>query len=165
MAMPNNETKSTTPNTSRMPNMFEQATETFKTTMDAGLKFQQDAVKSMMGCFSGMDRFDDVRQRIEAVTNDSITMIRKNAERTQKLFDDQCRSGMDLINKSFETAKSGKIQNGNVVEQCRSAWKNGFDAMCTGIDAMAKANVQAVENWASFFDKTLTACEMPATAK
>lgn len=152
-------------NTNRNANMFEQAADSFKTTIDAGLKMQQDAFKNMMNCFTGIDRFDDVRTRIESVTNETVGMIRKNAERTQKLFDEQVRTGTEMMNKSFDSMKIGKIANGNVTEQCRSAWKNGFDAMCSGIDAMAKANVQVVENWASLFDKTIVTCEPMTTAK
>ena len=152
-------------NTNRTNNMFEQAADGFKTTIDAGLKMQQDAFKNMMNCFTGIDRFDDVRTRIESVTNETVGMIRKNAERTQKLFDEQVRTGTEMMNKSFDSMKNGKMANGNVTEQCRSAWKNGFEAMCSGIDAMAKANVQVVENWASLFDKTIATCEPMTTAK
>ena len=152
-------------NMNRNTNMFEQAADSFKTTIDAGLKMQQDAFKNMMGCFTGMDRFDDVRTRIESVTNETVGMIRKNAERTQKLFDEQVRTGTEMMNKSFDSMKNGKMANGNVSEQCRSAWKNGFEAMCSGIDAMAKANVQVVENWASLFDKTIVTCEPMTNAK
>jgi len=160
---PDNKNPNTT--TTRATNMFEQAADSFKTTLDASLKLQQDAFKNMMGCFTGFDRFDDIRQRVESVTNETVTMIRKNAERTQKLFDEQCRTGTEMMTKSFDSMKGGKIQNGNVSEQCRSAWKNGFEAMCSGIDAMAKANVQVVENWASLFDKTIATCEPMTTTK
>lgn len=151
--------------TNSATNVFEQAADSFKTTMDASLKLQQDAFKNMMGCFTGFDRFDDVRQRIESVTNETVGMIRKNAERTQKLFDEQCRTGTEMMTKSFDSMKGAKTQNGNVSEQCRSAWKTGFEAMCSGIDAMAKANVQVVENWASLFDKTIATCEPTTAAK
>lgn len=152
-------------NANRNNNVFEQAADSFRTTFDAGLKMQQDAFKSMMNCFTGFDRFDDVRTRIESVTNETVGMIRKNAERTQKLFDEQVRTGTDMMNKSFDSMKNGKMTQGNMTEQCRSAWKNGFDAMCSGIDAMAKANVQVVENWASLFDKTMATCEPMTTTK
>ena len=169
MANPNIDNKNpnmnANPNTTRNTNMFEQAADSFKSTLDASLKLQQDAFKNMMGCFTGFDRFDDVRQRVESVTNETVGMIRKNAERTQKLFDEQCRTGTEMMTKSFDSMKGGKIQNGNVSEQCRSAWKNGFEAMCSGIDAMAKANVQVVENWASLFDKTIATCEPMTTTK
>jgi hypothetical protein len=142
----------------RTVDMFEQATESFRATMDAGLKFQQDAMRSMFGAFSGTERMDDVRRRIESITNDSIGLIRKNVEQTQKLFDQNCRTGMDMMNRTFEAIRPN-TGNADAVEQCRSAWKNGFDAMCSGIDAVAKTNVQVVENVASFLDRSLTMAE------
>lgn len=140
--------------------MFEQATDSFKAAMEAGVKFQQEAFKNMFGMFTGIDNVEDVRKRIETVATDSIEMIRKNAEQSEKLFDAGCKSGMDVMKKSFEMMKSGHGEPADLFEQSRGVWKTGFDAMRSNIENVAKANTQAIENWSSFLDRAMKTTDM-----
>jgi len=144
--------------------MFEQASDNFKAAMEAGVKFQQEAFKNMFNMFTGIDNIDDVRKRIESVATDSIEMIRKNAEQSEKLFDAGCKSGMDIMKKSFEMMKSGNGEPADLFEQSRGVWKTGFDAMRSNIENVAKANTQAIENWASFLDRAMKAADVKPTA-
>lgn len=160
MAQPNTDTTRKT----KDADFFEQATDSFKAAMDAGLKFQQEAIRSMFGMVSGMDSTDDVRRRIEAVATESIEMIRKNAEQSEKLFDAGCKSGMEVMKKSFEMMKNGEREPAEVFEQSRGVWKTGFDAMRSNIENVARANTAAIENWASFLDKAMKAAEFKPVA-
>ena len=142
---------------------FRQATDTFKSAMDSGIKFHQDAFKAMNDAFGRGESMDDCRDRIETVATDSVNLIRKNAEQSQKLFDEGCRSGLEFIRKGF-----GAFENGNghaskdAIERTREVWQSAFDAMKTNLDTAAKNSAQTIENWSAFFNKTMTAGEKKA---
>ncbi len=140
--------------------MFRQATDTFKSAMQAGLRFQQDAFKAMTEAFGNRETFEDACHRIETVATDSIGAIRKNAEQTQRFFDEGCKNGMTVMQKSFETGNGHGDKD--VIAHSREVWQSACDAMKANLDAATRASSQAIENWASFFGKTMTINERKA---
>ena len=141
-------------------NMFKQATETFKSAMDAGLRFQQDAFKCMSEVMARGESFDDVKQRLETVAADSVNLIRKNAEQAQKAFDDGCKSGLDVIRKSFDSGNGHGPKD--AVTYTRDVWQNAFDSMRCNLDTASRASAQCIENWSSFFGKSMSFSEKKA---
>lgn len=133
-------------------NVFKQATENFKSSMDAGTRFQQDAFKAVTEVMGKGESFDDIRSRMENVAADSIGLIRKNAEQTQKLFDEGCKSGLEMIRKSFAATNSS---DKDMVARTREVWESAFDAMRNNMDMAAKTSTQAIENWSNFISRNL----------
>lgn len=143
-------------------NMFDQMSETFKSTMDAGMRAQNDVMQSMFDVFTGRQN-DDVRVRMERITSDSISTMRKNAEHAFKMIDENCKNGMDSVKKTFDMSNGRK--DADMMDQCRSMWKTGADTMCQTMDTVTRANVQMIENWASFMDNAMRMPERKNTAK
>ena len=142
---------------------FRQATDTFKSAMDSGIKFQQDAFKAVTDVFGRNESMDDCRGRIETVATDSMNLIRKNAEQSQKMFDEGCRSGLEFIRKGFGAFEGGNGHaNKDAIERTREIWQSAFDTMKTNLDTAAKSSAQSIENWSAFFNKTMTAGEKKA---
>jgi hypothetical protein len=142
---------------------FRQATDTFKSAMESGIKFQQDAFKAVTDVFGQGESFDDCRGRMEAVATDSINLIRKNAEQSQKMFDEGCRTGLETMRKTFGACEMGNgHSNKDAMERTRDVWQSAFDAMKCNLVAAAKTSAQTIENWNAFFNKTVTACEKKA---
>ena len=86
---------------------FRQTADTFKSAMESGIKFQQDAFKAVTDVFGRGESQEDCRHRIETVATDSINLIRKNAEQSQKMFDEGCRSGLEVLRKGFSACETG----------------------------------------------------------
>jgi TPR repeat protein len=141
-------------------NMFKQANETFRSAMETGIRFQQDAFRSVADAFGRGESFDEARNRIETAATDSLTLIRKNAEQSQKLFDEGCKAGIDLFRKTFEALEPSRSRD--AFAQARDFWTGAFDALRSNIDAAARASTQAIDNWSAFFSKNVAGPERKA---
>jgi len=167
---PPNQTKRTTPMTQQTventraacENLFTASADTFRTAMDMGFKFQQDAMKTMSEFFSYGDTFKDVREQFETVTTDSINLVRKNAEQTQKFVDDGCRNGVELVRKSFELVE-GKDKD--VFGRSQDMMKSSFDMARHNVEMVAKTSAAAIENWSDFIGKTMPVATTKKAAK
>jgi len=140
---------------------FKQAADSFKSAMDTGVKFQQDAVKNLGEIFNQGETFEDSRERFETVATDSLNLIRKNAEQAQKYFDEGCKTGLEVIRKTFAATENGNSKR-DAFAQTRDVWQSAFDAMRTTIESAARTNAAAIENWSNFFSKSMTCCEKKA---
>lgn len=140
--------------------MFKQANETFKSAMDTGVRFQQDAFKCMSEFVGRGETFEDARSRMENVASDSINLIRKNAEQAQKSFDDGCKNGLDVIRKAFDSGNGQGTKD--LMTYTRDVWQNAFDAMRGNIETASRASTLCIENWSAFFTRNMNVCEKKA---
>lgn len=140
--------------------MFKQATDTFKSAMDTGVRFQQDAFKCMSEVMARGESCDDVKHRLESVATDSVNLIRKNAEQAQKVFDEGCKSGLEVIKKTLDSGNGNGPKD--AVTYTRDVWQNAFDSMRCNLDTASRASAQCIENWSSFFGKSMSFGEKKA---
>ena len=142
------------PNTSKTvpENMFQMAGDSFRTAMDAGIQFQKDAFDTMNKMFTWGDVSGEMPERVEETTTEAVNFVRKNAEQTQKTFDESCRNGLATIRKSFEVVRD---DNKDMFTRASDIWNCAFDAMRGNVDVTAKAATQAIENWTDFVTKTV----------
>ena len=141
--------------TTESPEMFKQAADCFRSAMDTGMKFQQDAFKSMGDIFNRGEGFDDARGKFENFASDSLNLARKNVEQAQKFFDEGCKSGLEVIRKSFAATENGNAKR-DVLCQSKDVFQSAFDAMRTTVESAARMNAQAIENWSNFFTKSIS---------
>jgi hypothetical protein len=137
--------------------MFEKSADTLKSAMDAGIKVQQDAFKTVGDMFTKGGSFDGSRQRFETVATDSIDLVRRNAEQAQRYFDESCRNNMNVVKKSFDFNRDAGDQD--VFVRTRDFWQTACDATRSNFEAATKAGSQAIENWSNFVGKTLATTE------
>ncbi|MEK6643032.1 MAG: hypothetical protein AABZ08_03925 [Planctomycetota bacterium] len=140
---------------------FKQANDNFKSAFDTGMKFQNEALKTVTEMFGHGENFGDVKNRVETLASDSINLVRKNTEQTQRFFDEGCKSGLEMIRKTFAATENGNNKN-DAFTQTRDIWQCAFDAMRTNIETASRTNAQAIENWSSFFNKAMTISEKKA---
>lgn len=134
-------------------NMFRQANDNFKTALETGMRFQQDAFRSMTDVISRGESFEDVRDRVETLATDSINLIRKNAEQAQRLFDETCKTGIETIRKTFDAVDAPAGKNKDYFVAQRDLWNVAFDTMRSNVDMASKFSTQAIENWSNYFSK------------
>ncbi|MBI5763260.1 MAG: hypothetical protein HZA51_07015 [Planctomycetes bacterium] len=140
---------------------FKQANDNFKAAFDTGMKFQNDAFKTMTEMFGRGENFGDVKNRVETLATDSINLVRKNTEQTQRFFDEGCKTGLEMIRKTFAVTENGNSKN-DAFTQARDLWQGAFEAMRSNIETASRTNAQTIENWSNFFNKAMTITEKKA---
>ena len=94
----------------------------------------------------------DMNAKMESTTTEAINVVRKNAEQTQKAFDENCRTGLSTIRKSFDVVSA---DDKDMFTRAGDIWNCWFDAMRGNVDMTAKTTTQAIENWSDFMTKTM----------
>src|SRR5262245_41150318 len=112
-------------NRTETPEFFKQATDSFRSAMDTGMKFQQDAMKNVTEFFGKGENFETSRERVETFATDSLNLVRKNAEQAQKFFDEGCKTGLEVIRKTFAATENGNAKR-DMFAQTRDIWQNAF---------------------------------------
>jgi len=133
-------------------NMFQVAGDSFKTAMDAGLKFQKDAFDTMNKMFCCGDYCGDMTDKAQETTTEAVNFVRKSAEQTQKMFDENCRNGLATMRKSFDVMQA---DDKDMMTRASDIWSNAFDTMRGNVEATAKSATQAIENWSDFMTKSI----------
>lgn len=141
-------------------NMFKGFGDMFKSAFDAGLKFQQDMFKTVTGTCENGCSFDAFRNRCETTAMDSFNWVRKNAELTQKMVDDSCRNGVEMVRKTSDTSRMDN--NKDMFAQSREISQNAIDAAKNNMDVFAKTTSQMMEVYSDFVNKTMTMTEKKA---
>ncbi len=132
-------------------NMFKSMSDNFRSMLDNSMKFQQDVFRTMTGFVNSCDSMDDYRGKIETVANDSIGMVKKNAEAMTRTFDETCRNNMNMFRKSFDMSKPEA--NKDMFAQANDFWHAAFDTMRGNVEATAKSATQLIENFSDFVSK------------
>lgn len=133
-------------------NTFQMAGESFRTAMDAGLKFQKDAFDTMNKMFCCGNVCGDMQEKTQEMTTEAVNLVRKNAEQAQKTFDENCRTGLATMRKSFDVVGEG---DKDMFAKANDIWANAFDAMRGNVEMTAKTATQTIENWSDFMTKTV----------
>lgn len=133
-------------------NMFKTMSDNFKTMIDNSMKFQQDVFKTMTGFVNTCETMDDCRGKIETVANDSIGMVKKNAEAMTRTFDETCKNNMTMFRKTCDMAKAEG--NKDMFAQAGDFWHAAFDAMRGNVEATARSATQFIENFTDFVSKS-----------
>ena len=136
--------------TQNFNNNLRGATDTMRSAFETGIRFQQDAVRSMNE-FAKMETFEDVRVKAQDVATDSINMIRKNAEQAQEIIEENCKTGIDMLKRSFGMFDTNAKNRDNFA-QTREIWNSAFSMMKSNVDAAARMGTQAIESWSNMFN-------------
>jgi hypothetical protein len=131
-------------------NNFRAATDSLRSAFETGIRFQQDAVRSMND-FARMESFEDARVRVQDVATDSINMFRKNAEEAQNMIEHNCKAGVEMLKRTFGMLDTNAKNRDNVA-QTREIWNTAFNTMKNNVDTAARMGTQAIESWSSMFN-------------
>jgi len=94
-----------------------------------------------------------------------VELIRKNAAQSQKMFEENCKAGLDMLHKSSDFVGSGVDRGDELFGNARELWQTTLEAMTTSTQAVADNCTKAVEQWSACFGRTCTAAAQAAPAK
>lgn len=139
-------------------NFFKQATETMQNTVNTSVRWTEEMSKFWTRPISGNQTFDDARRKGEQFVTDVIGLMQKTAAEGQKCVDAQCRNGMDLTRKTFETIGTDDVTD--LRDKTMNLWTTTFDAARKSTEIGMNAGMQVLENWTSFVTRSLNASDM-----
>ncbi|GJQ25372.1 MAG: hypothetical protein HBSAPP02_04040 [Phycisphaerae bacterium] len=137
---------------------FKAATDSFRNAMETGLRFGQDAMKSVSDCFGKNEtvNLDETRTRVQETAIESINLIRKNAEQATEMFEANCKAGIEMLKKTFNTFDPN-AKNKDAFAQTREMWNATFSAMKSSVDSAAAFNTKMIENLTGFVNNAFAA--------
>lgn len=126
-----------------MNDSAKQVSDVFARTMQSGARLHEEAAK--FWAETSRKQLDDQRAQFEKMVDEAAPFSRKNAERFQKFFDEQADRSLDMLRKSFDSARAT-----NPTQACESLmnlWRSSFETMRESADAMAKFNSDIFASW------------------
>ena len=99
---------------------------------------------------------EDFRTRFQDFANESIEVIRDNAEQSGKLFEQSCRNSVDLVQKNIDRIGKEDHNAKDLFAQAQNAFQETFDAMRNTSDAFAKTSTRMLENFSRFVNQTMS---------
>ncbi len=146
-------------------NFFKQATETVQNTVNTSVRFTEEMSKFWTRPVGSNQSFEDARRKGEQFVTDVIGLLQKNTAEGQKLVDAQCRNGMELSRKTFETIATDDAAD--LRDKAMNLWTTSFDAARKSTEIGMNAGMQLIENWTSFVTRAFNATEVkkPTSAK
>lgn len=154
MATQTNETKNTSCNAS---NPFAWAFDCMNSAVEAGVKFQQDAFKTMSETFNksvaGDQPFANVRQRFETATRDGLAAAKVQVETGCKLVEETAKNGFNLMNHVVETV-AGKAADRNPMQNASAVWQQTIETVKNNTQAVSRAQAATVDNMTSLMNRS-----------
>ena len=124
---------------------FRQATENFTKAVQTGIQLQQETAKFWTDMLT--KQAETARSQFEKVSAEAVPAQKRAVETFQKMFDEQSRSAMELLRKSFEVGQAR--DGGQACDRLSTIWKDSFEAMRSSADTLTRAQHEMIESWAS----------------
>ena len=131
--------------------LFNQAVDTWGGAMKASIKFQDDVAKWWTQRWGRSGSLQDIQCRASTMIAEAIPTAQKSAEEALRLVDQNYRTGSDLLRKAMET---GKVESFTQV-QAKTQEVSGVNQRTGNAQAVAQANMRAMESWADFVRKNV----------
>ena len=137
--------------------MFTQAGESFRNTMEAGLKMHQQAAKMWPNTTQTPTMFDDFRGRNERFADEYTSTLEANLDQWKRGFETQARTSLDWLRQAFEAAQGQSPAD--LQTRTQELWQTSFDAVKDSTDSLMKTNSRMFERWNELFTTACTGSE------
>lgn len=131
--------------------LLDQTMEQWGNAMKVGVKMQEEAARWLADAFGQFGSAQEWQKRTRAVLADAIPTAQKSADEYLRLFDQGYRTGMDLVKKAVSTSRSDTAAEAQ--EKAQELLEQYMATLRTNAQAMAEANLHAMESWADFVRK------------
>ena len=132
-----------------MGQMFTQAGDSFRSTMEAGLKMQEQASKMWSNTTQTPTMLDDFVGRNERLAGEYTSALEANLDQWKKGFETQARTSLDWLRQAFEAAKGQSPAD--LHTRTQELWQTSFDSVKNSTDSLMKTNSRMLERWNDLF--------------
>jgi len=143
-----------------MTTMFKQATDSFRSAFETGVRIQSETTKAMFQPLMN-DGMADFATRSQKMTEETTRLVQKNFTESQKFMDTQAQKSMDMLKKAFDAATPS--EKNDMFTATQNLWQNSFDIMRNSMEEITRTNAQMVENFTQFM--TSSCCNNNGAAK
>ncbi len=134
-----------------MDSFFKQAAQMWQFPWTAGARMSDEWARCWNLPPAGDGSLDDCRRRCERFTTDVIGLLQKSAAEHQAAFDAQCRNGLELTRRTFETAAARDLTEWR--DRSFELWNTAMDTCRKSTEIGMSTGMQFVENWAGLMTR------------
>lgn len=129
------------------PEAFKTAGEMFNKSVQAGVKVQEETVRFWNDATTRAT--DEFRNRVEKMAEEVAPLNKKNADRFQRLFDEQTQRGTSFFRTAMDVNPFMRPISTptEAFERTSNFFKASFDVMRESVDAFSKASQETVADW------------------
>lgn len=137
---------------------FKTAGEMFNKSVQAGVKVQEESVRVWND--STTRTTDEFRNRVEKFADEVAPLNKKNADRFQRLFDEQTQRGSNFFRTALEINPFVRPFStpAEAFERTGNFFKASFDVLRESVDAFSKASQETVADWQNVAKRCETSC-------
>jgi len=129
----------------RMIELLDEAGQTYKKTMKAGLKVQEDVVSWWSDQVNSVNGASDWSIRPKEVMTEAVSQWQANAEKSLEVMEKNTQESIELLNKAFEVGQADSIEAAH--KKINELWESSLTAMRANVQSTLKANAQVAEAW------------------
>jgi hypothetical protein len=133
--------------------LFKQAVETFDATLKASVKIQEEAAKWWTYPPGQVRSVQEWQEKSRKILDEAIPTSQANAEEYLRLIEENTRTCLDLLRKSFEAIPVESVQDAQ--EKAQKLWEASLEAVRKNAQAILKTNAKAMKSWAEFARKAI----------
>jgi hypothetical protein len=139
-----------------MAQMFDTMADTARASMEAGRRLQESWFEAIGGPNKGEQGFEGFFVQGERMTREFMPFMNKNMQMMAEFANSNFQAGMDTFKTFCEATTKGN--EGDVYRRTRDMWDAMFGTFRTGFNAMNKAGIKTLENWANFCQTACAEC-------
>jgi hypothetical protein len=126
---------------------FKTAGEMFNKSVQATVKVQEESIRFWNDATTRAT--DEFRNRVEKMAEEVAPLNKKNADRFQRLFDEQTQRGTNFFRTAMDVNPFVRpVSNpAEAFERTSNFFKTSFDMMRESVDAFSKASQETVADW------------------
>jgi hypothetical protein len=137
-------------NQNQASELFGQATKSFESAIETGLKLQEESVKFITDMLNDLGSPQKWQKKSQAVMNEIITSSQKNMDEAVQVMNENAKTSMQLLQKTFETrpADANEAQSRTL-----ELWETTLGVLRRNTEAAVRANSRLVEAWSEMAKK------------
>lgn len=140
--------------------MFDTMADTARASMEAGRRMQESWFEALGAPTKGENGFEGFFAQGERMNREFFPFMNRSMQTVAEFANTNFQAGMETFKTMCEATTRGS--DVDMYRRTRDMWDAAFNAFRTGFQAMNKAGIKTMENWANFCQ---TACAECSTAK
>ncbi len=134
------------PNVSENANeMFEQAARLFESAMQAGIRIQEQSVRSMSELTARLGSAQEWQKQAQSIFDRSISAVQENLDESLRMMNENAKTSLDLLEKAFR-ARQGESAS-DTQNRVRETWETAIGALRRNTEVMLQSNGRVLESW------------------
>lgn len=125
--------------------MFEQAARLFESAMQAGIRIQEQSIRSMAEMTSRLGSPQDWQKQAQSVMDRGVSTLQQNADEALRMMQENAKTSLELLEKAFR-ARQGEPAS-ETQNRVRETWETAIGSLRRNTEVMLQSNGRVLESW------------------